>query len=234
MNKIIGIYKITNPEGAVYIGQTKDINNRFKYYKRLACKGQKKLYASLNKYGVENHTFEVVKECSINELNFWERYYQEFYYVLDNDFGLNLKYVNVGEKKQVVSDCSKEKISNTLKEKYKSGEIKSSFKGKKHTDDVKTKLSIAHTGKIISDATKEKLRIINLGKKASQETKNKMSAKLKGDKNPSAKKVINVITGEIYGCAKYAWQNQNNGKTLGNFRAKLNGGCPNDTNFKYL
>ncbi len=32
---MIGIYKITNPEGKIYIGQSIDIDRRFKEYKRL-------------------------------------------------------------------------------------------------------------------------------------------------------------------------------------------------------
>ena len=37
---MIGIYKITNPKGKIYIGQSINIENRFKVYKRYNCKGQ--------------------------------------------------------------------------------------------------------------------------------------------------------------------------------------------------
>ena len=74
--KICGIYKIKSPSGRVYIGQSKDIvYERFKRYKKLRCKGQPILYRSLLKYGVENHTFEIIEECSVEDLDCRERYF---------------------------------------------------------------------------------------------------------------------------------------------------------------
>lgn len=52
MRKIIGIYKITSPLGKVYIGQSHDINNRFKYYFSMRCSGQKHLYNSLKEINI--------------------------------------------------------------------------------------------------------------------------------------------------------------------------------------
>jgi group I intron endonuclease len=63
--KKIGIYKITSPSGKVYIGQAIDIERRWNQYRRLGCKNQSKLYASLNHYGFEAHTFEIIMECAI-------------------------------------------------------------------------------------------------------------------------------------------------------------------------
>src|SRR5205814_567379 len=57
-----GIYKITNPKGAVYIGQSKDIDERHRQYRLYKCKCQVKLYHSLKKYGYENHTFSIVHQ----------------------------------------------------------------------------------------------------------------------------------------------------------------------------
>ena len=48
-----GIYKITNPNGKVYIGQSIDIDKRWNKYKVKNCKPQIRLYNSLNKYGGE-------------------------------------------------------------------------------------------------------------------------------------------------------------------------------------
>jgi group I intron endonuclease len=87
---MIGIYKITSPSGKVYIGQSINIKRRFKNYKRLSdCKKQTALYASFLKYGVENHNFEIVTECTIEELNNLERYYQDLYDVTNSKIGLN-------------------------------------------------------------------------------------------------------------------------------------------------
>ena len=47
---MIGIYKITNPKEKVYIGQSIDIEKRWKrYYYTLNCKSQTALYRSLKK-----------------------------------------------------------------------------------------------------------------------------------------------------------------------------------------
>jgi group I intron endonuclease len=143
MNKIIGIYKITNLiNGRVYIGQSSNVEFRFNTYKKLQCKTQHKLYHSLKTYGIENHTFEVIKECEVNELNYYERHYQEFYHVLDRDLGLNLSLVSVGGKKQVHSDESKKKISEKRKELFKNGYVNPK-KGTKASEESKKKMSIS-------------------------------------------------------------------------------------------
>lgn len=78
---MIGIYKITNPKGKIYIGQSIDINHRLGKYKRLNGNifSQKKIYNSLIKYGIENHNFEVIEECSAEVLNEKEIYYIKKY-----------------------------------------------------------------------------------------------------------------------------------------------------------
>lgn len=76
----MGIYKITNPENEVYIGQSIDIKRRFKEHK--SCKKyteSNKLYNSLQKYDIKNHVFEVIEECEFLKLNERERYWQDFY-----------------------------------------------------------------------------------------------------------------------------------------------------------
>jgi group I intron endonuclease len=81
---IIGIYKITNPNGRIYIGQSTNINRRWNSYKRLNCKDQISLYNSLKKYGPENHKFEILEECENDLLDEREIYWGEFYNVLSN------------------------------------------------------------------------------------------------------------------------------------------------------
>jgi group I intron endonuclease len=47
-----------------------------------------KLYNAMMKYGVENYSFEVVEECSREELNKREAFWIEFYH--SQDFGYNM------------------------------------------------------------------------------------------------------------------------------------------------
>lgn len=65
------IYKITNPEGISYIGKTfKKLKYRFTLHKSTAKNSHKYekpshvplLFASFDKWGIENHTFELVDE----------------------------------------------------------------------------------------------------------------------------------------------------------------------------
>jgi group I intron endonuclease len=106
---MIGIYKILNPNGKVYVGQSINIEKRFIEYKSLSnCKGQKKLYNSFVKYGVNNHLFIIICECELDELNYLERKYQEEYNVIVD--GLNLRYTKILDKSGYMSPESIEKM----------------------------------------------------------------------------------------------------------------------------
>jgi hypothetical protein len=182
---MIGIYKITSPTNRVYVGQSINIEKRFKQYKNLQnVSEQKALYNSFLKYGVSNHTFEVIEECEINLLNERERFYQEFYDVLNK--GLNCFLTNTDEKKRIFSKETKEKMKESAKNKFFSESHRKnigiavskrdfiiSFKGKKHNKNTK---------KLLSERQKGVLNH-NFGKKASNLTKEKMSLKSKGEKN---------------------------------------------------
>lgn len=155
---MIGIYKITSPSNRVYIGQSIDIERRFRHYKRLSCKDQVKIYNSFLKYGVDAHIFEVLELCDTKDLNNRERYYQNLYDSVAN--GLNLLYVKSEHFNGGHSEESKKKISDSLK-------------GRTFTDEHKYKIGLNNSRRGVSDETKEKHRIGKLGKKASPETKEK-------------------------------------------------------------
>jgi group I intron endonuclease len=85
---MIGIYKITSPTGRVYIGQSKNIEKRFQDHRgQYNLSKNTKLYNSFKKYGAENHCFEVVVECEVEQLNSLEELYGTKYKVLEE--GLN-------------------------------------------------------------------------------------------------------------------------------------------------
>ena len=91
--KLTGIYKITSPSGKIYIGQSTDIDNRKYYYEFIKCKGQFKIYNSLLKYSWKQHKFEIIEECSEEQLNKREIYWGLKFKVLGPN-GLNLKLGN--------------------------------------------------------------------------------------------------------------------------------------------
>lgn len=158
MDKLVGIYKITSPKNHVYIGQSIDIERRFKVYKKLHCKLQKKLYNCFLKYGVENHKFEIVILCSEEELNDLEKYYINFFNSFNNDLGLNLK--DSCTKKYKFSDEVKKKISDKIKTK---GIKPPSRLGLKNTPEHILKSVNTRKGYRHSEETKNKIRIANSG-----------------------------------------------------------------------
>lgn len=142
---MIGIYKITSPTSRIYIGQSNNIKRRLKEYLDLKnSKKQIRLYRSFKKYGINNHIFEIIEECSFEELNERERYYQDKYNVLGKN-GLNCTLTNSSLKPKILSEQTKLKISSSMKGKIKTSETKSkisnAMKGKTHSKETKLKMS---------------------------------------------------------------------------------------------
>ncbi len=187
---MIGIYKITNPKGRIYIGQSVDITKRFNQYKLLHCKKQTILYNSFVKYGLLNHKFEVITECDIERLNEQERYFQDVYNVLSKT-GLNCTLTKASDRSGEHSIETKLKIGEAGKGKKRSAETKRKIseaqKGriqKPCSAETRLKLSEAAKGrKPPSAETRQKMREAQKGKKRSAAAKLKCSESLKGNTN---------------------------------------------------
>jgi len=186
---ICGVYKIESPTGKVYIGSSKNIVARWRRYKNLECKKQSKIYNSLLKHGAENHAFKILVQCTFDELFEYEHLYSLYYDSVRN--GLNCQIPSFKEVKAITSNETKEKISQ-------------SNKGKKLSQETRTKLSKAKMGqpswnkglkysqerldsvrshrKPVSEETKLKMSISAKNKKLSLEHKQKISNSLKGNK----------------------------------------------------
>jgi group I intron endonuclease len=164
---MIGIYKITSPTGRVYVGQSVDIEKRWKQHCSLYNKETSALTNSLKKHGVENHTFQVIEECSIDMLNERERYWQDYYDCVES--GLNCKYTSTNDKTGSLSDETSKKISLSKKGTKLSIESVLSIKkrmntnhpmkGRKHSSESLLKMSESHKGLKMSESSKEKRRI---------------------------------------------------------------------------
>ena len=109
---MIGIYKITNPKGKVYIGQSQEIEKRWKSYVNFNCINQVRLFRSFQKYQISNHVFEILEECKQDQLNIRERYWQDYYDVLGEN-GLNCKLTKTSDRSGKHSDASKQKMTRT-------------------------------------------------------------------------------------------------------------------------
>jgi group I intron endonuclease len=165
---MIGIYKITNPKGKIYIGQAVEIVRRRGEYGRLACKKQPRLYYSLLKYGFSEHIFEVIEECSVEELNERERHWQDFYDVLGGK-GLNCRLTKAGDKSGQLSQEVKDKISAGNRGQQKSDSHKQNL-SKAAKERERTPLRET-TKQRIGQTVSEKL----IGRKLSEQHKQSMS-----------------------------------------------------------
>ena len=94
------IYCLTSPSGKKYVGQcVKQLSSgkkwgyiqRWKDHIRDANSKNycRQLNNAINKYGSENFTIEVIKECNIYELNYYEEHYIKLYNTLSPN-GYNL------------------------------------------------------------------------------------------------------------------------------------------------
>lgn len=236
---MIGIYKITNPKGKIYIGQSINIKRRFKDYKNSLKKSQRKIYNSFKKYGYDNHTFEIIEKCLESELNDRERYYQGFFNCIDE--GLNCRYTKTNDKS---GHLSKETILK-LKNKDFSYMVGNDFRtGFKHSEEIKNKIrnTLIENSKKPDyvNAMTGKCGELNpfYGKKHTEETKKILAEKSFANKKTLEKliarnkarscKLLDTKTGVNYESIKQASEELN--INFSSLKAMLSGKYKNKTN----
>ena len=177
--KVCGIYKIENlVNGKVYIGQSVDIESRWREHKNISQRKTSKsynypLYKAFRKYGVENFSFEIVEECPVETLSEKEMFYINKYNscVYDkNSYGYNQSYGGDGAGAgRVLSEETKQKISKNHTN--VKGENAPMY-GKHHTEETKRQISESRKGKYagknhplygktVSEETRRKISIAN-------------------------------------------------------------------------
>jgi group I intron endonuclease len=227
------IYKITSPSNKVYIGQSRNVDKRFKQYKSMRCNTQKVLLNSLKKYGVDNHAFEIIEECAFEDLNIRERYWQEYYNSLAPN-GLNSILTEYDNIPRVVSKSTSIKLSES-----KLGN-KNPMYGTKKTDAQKEYLSLKFKGRVFTDEWKAKILASKIksgkhkhGKPMSEETKQMLKLalieKFSGFNNTRSRIVLDVETGVFYYNVKDA--SLYNNINVNNLRAMLEGRIKNSSKF---
>jgi len=148
---MIGIYKITSPKNKIYIGQTIDIKRRLNLYKKGKCEYQIRLLRSILKYGWDNHVFEVLEECAVENLNERERFWQENYDVLGKN-GLNCRLTKSNDKTGYLSIETRTKMSISQLGRKHTQATKDKIKKnqKKHTQDHINKIILFNRTKLLN------------------------------------------------------------------------------------
>ena len=162
MERKSGIYMWTSPSGKSYIGQSVDLQKRKWAFLHFSDRyGGQKINRARKKYSHKSlWNYKVLEYCGIDKLDERERYYIELYDTINNGYNCE----SGGNENKIVSDESKQKMSEAKKGKY-CGE-NSPLYGKHLTEEHKSKLSKAKKGennpmygKHRDDETKDKIRL---------------------------------------------------------------------------
>ena len=240
-NLLCGIYKITNPTEKIYIGQSKNFNERFSDYRRGRCPQQRKLFNSFYKYGFINHTIEIIEICEIEELDCRERYWQDFYEVKDRSKGLNCVLTACGDKKEerfpsyrvekLKFPKKKEEIKNKIIDE-RCGSTPLGVKGRKMTEFERFKLSVSK-GKY---SLEEKQKLLDDFKEGDLEKRlrkvNSSSYRTpKGKYRVGIKPVLDTQSGVFYVSLKEVCELY--GFNYSTMKQRLSGKLKNNTSFIY-
>ena len=146
-----GIYRLISPSGKSYVGQSFDIKDRLRHYRRVTCKGQVKVYRALKKYG-------------------WDGFEVEILYSTKKDMTNIATLLNILEKAYIKKfDCVKNGYN-----------IREGGSNSKLSKETRMKLSIAHTGKKLSEEHKLKMSIAMKGRIMTDIHKKRISEGQKG------------------------------------------------------
>ncbi|MEJ2905059.1 GIY-YIG nuclease family protein [Pedobacter panaciterrae] len=211
---MIGIYKFTAPNGAIYIGQARNLERRYLEYQTELIKKHRRLYQSVLQFGFEAHVYEVVEYCNFSDLNERERFYQDLYDVC-GERGLNCRLTMTDNKKGFLVPESRDKI-------------RGSHIGKTRTDLTKSRISQTRKEKLIP--------AWNKGIARTNEVKAKLKASRTGKRigadHPTAKTILNMETGVFFDTMKEAALS--NGLNYSTLNAYLKNVIPNRTALIYV
>lgn len=88
---MIGIYKITNNiNGKIYIGQSNNIQRRFSEHQNRGAASRIPIDVAIQKYGKENFSFEIIEECSTEQLNQKETYWITYFNSIENGYNCSV------------------------------------------------------------------------------------------------------------------------------------------------
>lgn len=109
-----GIYLLTNKiNGKVYVGQSVNIERRWREYRRKVSAAQRRLYRAFEKYGVSAFAFEVIEECAPEHLDAYEDVYIRTFKATARDSGYNIRITASG--RGALSQETRQRLSESKK-----------------------------------------------------------------------------------------------------------------------
>ena len=161
------VYKHTSPSGKVYIGITHKLPNA-RWQNGKGYKKHPHFYNAILKYGWENIQHEILCDgLSKSEAEQQEKHFIDLYQATNRDFGYNMTLG--GECGAKFTDEVKEKISQSLKEYYKStpgvlAKCSERQRGRHHSDETRRKMSESHRA-MMADERRAMISASQFGRK---------------------------------------------------------------------
>jgi group I intron endonuclease len=186
MNRITCIYKITNPVGQVYIGQTRNYLKRKGSHNGRVTK-IRNLSGSFNRYGRKSHLFSIVHELPDDVDNKTLDKYEQLYIQQYKDCGVDMLNLQSGGKNCIQHPESKELMSESS-----IGQLAWN-KGRKMPEAFGEKLSEVIRGRKKAERSEEHRRRLSeslMGTRPSEESRMKMSESAK--KRPCNRKGVKL------------------------------------------
>tara|TARA_B110000902_G_C14128792_1_gene521111 strand:- start:70 stop:786 length:717 start_codon:yes stop_codon:yes gene_type:complete len=193
------IYKITNPKGRIYVGQTINAKNRFRSYLRAEWlnneKVKSKIARSFRKYGADLHSFEIIEEIDISDLEIREEFWIDKLDTMKNGLNTINRNYTIFEFKSnrnvIWTDERRENQSKSIKQRHEEGCYK---------DRNYTKLSKVRKGIIPAwDKQEEKFVIVRKEEfYANERFVGTTSKEVPGVKQKKKKPIKDLKTGIIY------------------------------------
>lgn len=107
---MIGIYKITKiSNGKSYIGQSNNIERRFKEHQQKGASSRIPLDIAIQKYGTHAFTYEILEECPLDKLNEREKYWINYYDTINNGYNC----LPGGEQQTIGENNGRSKLTET-------------------------------------------------------------------------------------------------------------------------
>lgn len=86
------VYVIEFSDGIVYVGQTTNFYRRKITHRNYMCEDQPKLFSKMIEFGSDNWNISILKKCSKEMLDFYEKKYIKKFDSANPKKGLNLQY----------------------------------------------------------------------------------------------------------------------------------------------